>query len=194
MKAAIIGSKVENGNLDLYSKIKTNLENKGLQVDFSFFAKTLDDDFKDLESSHARNQKLLKNCDFLVAEVTTFSSGIGYLIANTLNLKKPVIVLFNSKIGKLAPNAIKSSAIKSKLLKYVEYKTDEELDKILVDYVEEVKQKLDTKFILIISSQIDRYLEWASNDKRMHKAQIVRNAVEDMMGRDKEWKSFKAGQ
>jgi hypothetical protein len=46
------------------------------------------------------------------------------------------------------------------------------------------------KFIFIISPEIDKYLEWVSNERRMHKSQIVREAIENQANKDKEYQEF----
>jgi len=43
------------------------------------------------------------------------------------------------------------------------------------------------KFILIITPEIDRYLEWSSIERRMHKSQVVRAAIEKVIKRDGEY-------
>ncbi|KXK09749.1 MAG: hypothetical protein UZ20_WS6002000317 [candidate division WS6 bacterium OLB21] len=86
-------------------------------------------------------------------------------------------------------NIIKASA-SSKLLTFAEYKDNTTIEKATVDFVYSVKSMLDTKFILIISPEIERYLEWVSDNRRMHKAQVVRRAVEDTMEKDKEYKDY----
>lgn len=53
---------------------------------------------------------------------------------------------------------------------------------------EKYKEAEEPKFILIISKEIDRYLEWASAAYLMHKSRIVRDAIEDRMSGDKEYK------
>jgi uncharacterized protein (DUF1786 family) len=187
MKAAVLGVKTNN-SLRLYKKIKKLLEDQGVKVDFSYFKNSIDEEHNNLPDTYSTNQKLIKNSDFIVADITEYSSGVGYLIANALHEKKQALVLFNKSNGEVFTNIIKSSAVKTKGLHYVEYKKEEELDNIVKKYVQVVKQKLDTKFILIISPEIDKYLEWASDNRRMHKAQIVRDAVEEQMKKDKEWK------
>lgn len=54
----------------------------------------------------------------------------------------------------------------------------------------EAISKLDSKFILIISPEMDRYLNWASKVKRTHKAQLVRSALEALIKKDKEYKDY----
>jgi 2'-deoxynucleoside 5'-phosphate N-hydrolase len=186
MKVAIVGGKYDESQIKIYKEIKKILEDQGINVDFSYFSTSVDQDDSNLEQTYQRNLKLIKNSDILIADTTIYSSGIGYLIASSLNLKKPVLALFDSESGKKSSNIIKSSA-RSKLLTFKEY-TNKELIDVINNFIRSAKNILDTKFILIISPEIDRYLEWASAQKRMHKAQIVREAVEEMMKKDKDWK------
>lgn len=128
----------------------------------------------------------LKKADAVIADITYSSAGPGYDIASALNLKKPVLVLKRADDTiKRGPHSI--TVQKNKLLNYIKY-DDSNIESIISNFLSTAKNMLDTKFILIISPEIDRYLEWASEYRRMHKAQLVRNAVEDMMKKDKEWK------
>ncbi|MBN1915653.1 hypothetical protein JW796_01490 [Candidatus Dojkabacteria bacterium] len=186
MKIAIIGPKVTNKWDKIYKQLKDILSQSGNVVDFSYFDTSTVDDAENLEGSYKKNQRLIKNADVIVAETTDFSSGIGYLIAKALNDKKPVLALYNKALGDKPSNIIKASSL-SKLLTFNEY-TEEGLSQSVKKFLNKVRKILDTKFILIISPQIDRYLEWAADFRRMHKAQIVRNAIEEMMGKDTEYK------
>ncbi|HLD61206.1 MAG TPA: nucleoside 2-deoxyribosyltransferase [Patescibacteria group bacterium] len=47
------------------------------------------------EAIHDREMESLKKCDVVVAEVTTPSLGVGYLIAQAVNLKKRVVCLYH---------------------------------------------------------------------------------------------------
>ncbi|HEC63939.1 MAG TPA: hypothetical protein ENI23_01450 [bacterium] len=144
-----------------------------------------DSNEKDIVDSIKKDEQALKAADMVIADITQSSAGPGYDIANALNLKKPVLVMKReSKEDKRTPHTM--TVKDSKLLTFSRY-NDTSLEKMLRKFINSARQKLDTKFILIISPEIDRYLEWASDYKRMHKAQIVRNAVEDMLEKDKEY-------
>jgi len=129
----------------------------------------------------------LKNSDIYIAEISEPSIGIGYEISQAIVLKKPVLVL-NFEKSKFHPLAT-IQGLKSKFITYKEYNLTN-LKNILKDFLKLAKQKVDTKFILIISPEIDRYLEWAADFKRMHKAQLVRNAVEKEMESDSDYKKY----
>ncbi len=55
--------------------------------------------------------------------------------------------------------------------------------------LEKITRKLreDPKFILIISPEIDEYLEWVSQKRKMHKAQFVRESIKAKMLKDQEY-------
>src|SRR5690242_13642371 len=105
MKAGIIGVKYTDKPYPIYKEIKKLLEAQGVKVDFSYFESSSEEDYADMEKTYNRNQKLLKNNDFIIAETTHYGSGIGYLIANALNEKKPVLALYNINEG-TKPSAI----------------------------------------------------------------------------------------
>lgn len=189
MKAAIIGPKYISHPSDTYADIKTALEALGVKVDFSYFATTVEEDTANPKDTFKRVNDIIKNADFVVADTTEYSSGIGFLIGAAYNNRKPVLSLFDKESGKRASSILKSSSSGSKILRFEEY-TAANLATILKGFVDDVKNLIDTKFILIISPEIDRYLQWASEERRMHKAQIVRNAVEDIMDRDKDYKQY----
>ncbi len=78
------------------------------------------------EEIHDRELKMLGKSDIVVADVTTPSLGVGYLISQAINLNKKVIALYNGEdILKL------SAMIKGdKNIKVHLYKTEEDLTAI----------------------------------------------------------------
>jgi len=149
--------------------------------------KIMEETEDDMVKAFKRNTKSIKESDVVVAEVSVSDSGVGYEIAYALNLRKPVLALYNEEAGE--PTAPPIQVGKQKLLTFEKYNKKNLKNKI-DHFFSDIKSKLDTKFILIISPEIDRYLEWASDYKRMHKAQIVRNAVEKEMESDKDYKKY----
>lgn len=181
---------------DMYKKIIAVLKKQGHQV-HEYGSYQLDpkqlvhQSDEEIQEKSKRLDKFLKNADIYIADISLPSIGIGYEISQAISLKKPVLAL-NFKKAKYQPLAtIKGK--KSKFLRYESY-TEENIEEILKSFMAEAKRKIDTKFILIISPEIERYLEWTSEQKRMHKAQIVRNAIEETMNRDKEYKKHQSKQ
>lgn len=141
----------------------------------------------DIKKVYKELDVFLKDSDVYIADISEPSVGIGYEISQAIVQRKPVLAL-NHENSNFHPLAT-IQGLKSKYITYKDYKV-EDLDEILTDFVRSAKKKIDTKFILIISPEIDKYLEWASDFKRMHKAQIVRNAVEREMENDPDYEKY----
>ncbi|MEI7578971.1 MAG: hypothetical protein WCJ58_02900 [bacterium] len=188
MKIFILGTRTPD-LINTYSAIGKYLKDKGHIVYDEWLNTTDKDDADNFELAFQRNTAFIKQSDIIITEVSKASSGVSFLMASALNLKKPVLALYDKAHYKNPPSTIRGSSKRNKLLTYNEY-TKENLLTILDKYLKQIKNILDTKFILIISPEIDRYLEWVGENRRMHKAQVVRNAVEEMIRKDKEYKDF----
>jgi len=146
-------------------------------------------DEEQLLQLYKKLQGEVKTSDFLVAEISEPSSGIGYLISQAVAEKKPVLVLMKEDTKGNAPLPL--TVGDNKYIHFETYKDIEpEIEEIVARFLNKMKDIIDTKFILIISPDIDKYLEWASQERRMHKAQLVREAIEGQMNKDKEYQQF----
>ncbi len=133
-------------------------------------------------------EKLKKEADIIIADINEESTGVGHDIEWGLMNRKPCLIFYNKQ------NEDQVSIIlarkKDKLLTKLTYENENSLENGIEKFLKEATQKVDTKFILIISPEIDKYLEWASDYKRMHKAQIVRNAIEKEMEQDDDYEKY----
>lgn len=181
----------QDGNKDEVDseKIATTLEAQGNKVIVSVINEKESSTNEDPEKVYQKNLNNLKKADFVVVECTKSNAGVGFLISAAINEKKPVLALFEQTKTNIAPATLTGFAAKNKLLAVRGY-TKTNLVSVFTDFVGEIRKILDTKFILIISPEIDCYLQWASDNRRMHKAQVVRRAVEQVMNEDKEYKKF----
>jgi len=171
-----------------------SIKKQGLKV-VDYVTSTLEDiqDVAVSEESFTQSAKqqsqAIKNSDIIIADITDSSGAVGFHIAFALSEKKHVLVLRKeNKMAKRLPGPIIGNT--SKFMRFAEYSTVEERNKAIQSFIISSKKQLDTKFILIISPEIDRYLEWASQENRVHKAQIVRDAIEKVMKKDKDYKKL----
>lgn len=134
-------------------------------------------------------QRELKSSDFVIAEITQASSGIGFLISQAIMERKPTLVIMRNNTSR-APIPIQAKD--SKLIYFRRYNDASELEEIAKSFLENVRQYIDRKFILIIPSEIDKYLEWSAYERRKHKSQIVREALETSIGKDSDYQEFLA--
>ena len=140
---------------------------------------------EEITSVHKELDRYLKDSDLYIAEISEPSVGIGYEISQAITQRKPVLAL-NYEESNFQPLAT-IQGLKSKYIIYRKY-NEKDIKEILTKFVKNSKKIVDTKFILIISPEIDKYLEWAADFKRMHKAQIVRNSLEKEMENDIDYK------
>jgi hypothetical protein len=137
--------------------------------------------------SSKKVEKSIRDTDILLVETTGTDLKVGYDISKALNEKKIVIALENEGSRGNTFNYVSDLDAKNLIVKkYNNKNIEESLDKAM----DNAKKLMDTKFILIISPEIDRYLDWASQTKRMHKAQLVRNSIESAMKKDKDYRNF----
>lgn len=188
---AIYPANYSEKELASFKKAVDFLKKQGhnLKQDVEFRAKDYNKDEKKLNNFQKKLEKSIKDTDIVVADVTNPDIKVGYDISAALNEKKVVIALQKEKSAKTI-SSVHGNSTRTLLKK--EY-TDTNITDIVGEAIEEAKSKLDTKFILIISPEIDRYLDWASQTKRMHKAQIVRSAIEGVMKKDKQYKNYLQG-
>lgn len=146
-------------------------------------------DPKDIIKNIKKSEKALKKADVCIADITDNTGGVGFRIAQAVLEKKPTLVVRNkNEENHLAHSSVTAGVHRN--ITYKEYDTPEEITKYVDNFLEDAKNKIDTKFILIIPPDIDKYLNWASDFKRLHKAQVVRKAIEKEMARDKDWKTY----
>lgn len=135
-------------------------------------------------------EKAIKDTDIVIAEVSKSDSKVGFEIARAFSEKKFVIAL-ELEDGKETVNPV-IHGNKSKSLIHKRYHAKNIIE-VIEDSVKEAASKLDSKFILIISPEIDRYMVWAAQTKRMHKAQVVRSALEQMIKKDTDYRNYLQG-
>ncbi len=193
MKILVIyNNEYKESDYKVFSKAIDNLRRQGhnIKSDLDFRQALKKNDSKSSEKYQKKLEKAMRDTDIVIADITNPDTKIGFDIANALSEKKIVIALKQGKDNFSDVLPIEGS--KSKHLMTIKYDSKNIVD-VVNSAVEDAKGKLDTKFILIISPEIDRYLDWASNTKRMHKAQIVRNSIEQAIKKDKDYKNFLNG-
>lgn len=143
-------------------------------------------DSKSLTKTFSALDKNIKDTDILIVEVTNADANIGYQIARALEEKKVVITLEDEKND--TKYAVVHGNSSKQMIQYT-YNSKNIIETIN-EATKEAISRLDSKFILIISPEMDRYLNWASKVKRTHKAQLVRSALEALIKKDREYKDY----
>lgn len=130
-----------------------------------------------------RSHRWMKKADVIIFEVTKTDASIGYEIATTLNMMKPVIVLYNEEKG-IIPHALKGmESDKLQVLGYTD-RTLSELIPLALDYAQDT---VDVRFNFFISPSIGNYLDWIAQNKKLPRSVYLRNLIEKDMAENEEY-------
>lgn len=128
MKKVYFAGSIRGGRQDaeLYKKIIDKLSEKHKVLTEHVGAKTIDEmgeqGMTD-EDIYTRDIMWIKEADFVVAEVTTTSLGVGYEIAFAENLDKPIYCLYRKQNGK----KLSAMLTGNKNLHITQYETEAEV-------------------------------------------------------------------
>lgn len=155
-----------------------------LLVDFHWFDKSRskDEDFFD------KDIQMIDRADFIVAEISYPSSGVGFQIAYALTKKKKILALYKDELNGNVSKFLKS--ISQRLIMIKKYDESRLLD-ILDSYFSLTKPFKLYKFNFIISEKIKDYLDWKAKDKRESLSEHLRVLIErEIIDQDKDYQVY----
>jgi hypothetical protein len=142
---------------------------------------------KELTELYRKVQLELRRSDFIICEISTQSSGLGFLVAQAISDHKPVLALMQSgSTSAPLPLVVKTS----KFISFYEYSSPGDIDHIVHGFVRKIKRMVDYRFILLLHSNLEKYLEWASHNRYQPKSVIIRKAIEARMKEDEQYQKF----
>lgn len=168
--------------LDKYKKIIAFLEGQGHTViaqhiiDSSESKIRLSTREERLEF-HNQLEKWLKSCDFMIAETSFPSISVGYEISLALRLAKPVLVLYSEG----DPPSLLAHHENDRL--FCEKYTDDSLGKTILEFIDYMQGKNDTRFTFFITPKQAAYLDEVSHTEKLPKSVYLRQLIEKDMQR-----------
>ena len=190
MKAFFIASiRGKQDHIEAYNEIIRTMEGKGYSVIHKHVTGVEQQEVDDWTPNkklefHQKIISQIKSSDIVVAEVSSQSINVGFLVSLAVDFNKPTIVLYTNKVD---PNAIK--AIKTDKIKIVKYLTSGDIETLLTRALNEASGKVDIRFNFFISPEINDYLDWISRVKRIPRAVYLRELVEKELAKNKEYKT-----
>ena len=116
--------------------------------------------------------------DVVIIEGTVSSFSIGHQVTLALSKNKPTLVLlYNDDSAK--KNKLQSSfilGIKSPLLSVAKYSSKEDLKRILANFLNKSTSN-SVKFNIVLSKEIENYLDWASFYHKVNKSEFIREII-----------------
>lgn len=115
--------------------------------------------------------------DVLVVEGTVSSFSIGHQITVAINKNKPVLFLIYEKNDE--KNYFRSSFIDGINTPLITKKTynNNNLERTLEDFFNSNKKGATIKFNIVLTKEIDNYLDWASFAYKKNKSEFIRDII-----------------
>lgn len=190
MKACFIASiKGKTGRETEYKEIVSVLQNCGIKVYSDHVLGNTQEDIDRMNQEervkfHKKIMDQIKKTDLVVAEITSQSISVGFLISMAIELKKPTVLLYK---GSNEPNLL-STLEKSEELIVGRYSGVGDIKSVLSKLIDDAKDKSDVRFNFFVSPQILSYLDWVAKEKRIPRSVFLRDLIEKQMKRDKAFK------
>jgi hypothetical protein len=112
------------------------------------------------------------------ASIPSFS--LGYISAVTLSHKKPLLMLFDTKLHSYildATNALKRAEV---------YHSNEELKHIVASFLRDIEVDANNlRFNMVLDHELYNFLNWESVNTGKTKAQIIREVLKERIGHDR---------
>lgn len=145
----------------------------------------------DREDIYKKSVESLLSSDLIITEGTISSFSVGHQITLALNRNKPV--LFLTYKDKKSKNYFKHKfidGIKTPFLTIAEYDFNN-LKDVLEDFINKNKSGATTKFNIVITKEIDNYLDWARFTYNKNKSEYIREIIKKHMNEsDKKYQKY----
>jgi len=132
----------------------------------------------DREETYNKVVSSILASDVAIIEGTVASFSIGHQITLGLSKNKPTLFLISKQEAKKNVKVKNSflAGINSPLLKVVEY-DDSNLADTLNDFLNNNGGRPVVKFNIVLTKEIENYLDWSSFTNKVNKSEFIRNLI-----------------
>lgn len=192
MVVGVFGAKFENDLNEFVQIIDNVFHSLNIKSDLSYFETTSENDKKKLRDINKRIERILYRSDALIIETTKKSTGMGIIIGMAINMRKPVLMLYNKELRQgqvsIIADAV-SSSNRAFLTSYTDYNKSS-LEMIVRDFLKKAKELTESKFNIILPPDITKYLAWYSDKQKVPKVDRLRELILNDMSKNKQWKDI----
>lgn len=181
MKAHIVTS-IKSIDDQVIVDITNQLDRLGINI--SINKRTDKADEKSKKDYYKKVTRSIKTSDFVIAEGSNPSISLGFEISYAITEKKPVLLLVSEESKEETIDDYLLHGATTKYLKIKKYKKTDDINLAIKYFLSDIKDIIDTKFILIIPAFIDKYLEWNVRYRGLSKAEVTRKSIEKAMALD----------
>lgn len=134
----------------------------------------------DREDVYSKVTASLFASDAVVIEGTIASFSVGHQVTLALSKNKPVLFLVTKRGTRNKTKHSFLGGISSPLLKVMEY-DDSNIADILNDFLNNNGSKPVVKFNIVLTKEIESYLDWVSYSRKVNRSEFIRNLILDHM-------------
>jgi hypothetical protein len=128
---------------------------------------------------HKNLEGWISSCDFMLVEASFPSMSVGYEISLALQRNKPVLILYSTGEG---PSLFAEH--ENELLVCEKYSLDN-VDSIIMNFINYAKGIQETRFTFYITSKIASHLEKKSKEEKVPKSVYLRQLIEKDMASER---------
>jgi hypothetical protein len=174
-----------------YKKIAESLRAAGIFVVSSSDENNTDFKKEDLERMNEAGEILLDKMDGIIVEASKPDQEIGYLLAYAISQKKPLLYLYQKGTPEKVAQGYLTKKNTPENISMCAYGRSG-LEETLMQWIAAIgggrHEKPTIKFTLRITPRIEQYLGRQAKQKRMSKADYLREIVEGIIKKDEEFK------
>lgn len=125
----------------------------------------------------------MKKADGLIVEASYGSIGVGFNLASTVQLGKPVIIFYS---GTEEPHVFRSLEKINERFQVIRYKSLDQLKKEVPPALAFASENQDTRFNFFISPEHAKYLDWIAQQQKMSRSVYLRRLITKEMDKMEE--------
>lgn len=133
---------------------------------------------------------VISESDALIAETTANISSNGISIGLALSMGKPTLIVMHSE--KKSQDDMDNASLKTlnhPLLTYKEYSSPEELQQIILEFLESINHRVRVRFNLVMDQNHDNYLTWAASQYDVSKTEVITTSITEKSERDEKYQA-----
>lgn len=134
---------------------------------------------------YSKVMSAISQSDAIVFDCTVRSMGIGHQLTYALDKSKPTLLLFRDSSHSGEDLFISGS--KSSFLTIKRYKTNEDIQESVSNFLLKNLSKPKVRFQLVLDKDQNDFIEWTSYTYKRNKSEIIKSAIDKLAYDDKNY-------
>lgn len=131
----------------------------------------------------------ISESDVIIDEASRSNSTTGITIGIALSMGKPCLILVNKPDKREKTARLFLGNLNHPLLTYKEYSSPEELQQIVVEFLESINHRVRVRFNLVMDQNHDNYLTWAASQYDISKTEVITTSITEKSERDEKYQA-----